>query len=235
MSQTFFLYPENQYHSMTLNKRHYKHLSMQLDSRKKIKCRYRGGGSSFRANLEAPAWVPPGERLMRIRPCASPARSVRTGVRLIEAGYGVGGAQPRVLWSGGPTLRPRGSQVPRKPSRRLGYHGFRGSRGLTWELPPARCGWWGRGGPGGGEKGPRWEREEPEMLPALPGPRSLSYRRRTEQLRAGPARPPTPIAPHSQPVALPAPSAPGGRPGGPRPVRGGGEGGAQAPAARKAE
>lgn len=38
---------------------------------------------------------------------------------------------------------------------------------------------------GGGEERPRREREEPEMLPALPGPRSLSHRRRTEQPRAG--------------------------------------------------
>lgn len=42
----------------------------------------------------------------------------------------------------------------------------------------------GRGGPGGGEEKPRREREELEMLPALPGSRSLCRRHPSEPPRA---------------------------------------------------
>lgn len=76
------------------------------------------------------------------------------------------------------------------------------------------------------------------MLPALPGPLaqpppSLGAAARREP-RAGPAGPLGPSAPRSQSAAPPAPSVFAWRPRGPRPVRGRGEGGAQAPAAREA-
>lgn len=64
------------------------------------------------------------------------------------------------------------------------------------------------------------EREELEMLPTLPGLRSLCRRRRTEQPRRGPS------APRSQPVA---PGALAQGPRSPRPDRGEGNGARAAP------
>lgn len=113
-----------------------------------------------------------------------------------------------------------------------------GSRGRAPALPPARRGGAGAGRPGWGRAtaaagagGAGDAASPPGAALALPPPPQRAAARR--ELRAGPAGLPGPSAPHSQRVAPPAPSALARQPRGPRPVPGGGEGGAQAPAVRE--
>lgn len=200
------------------------------------------------------AWVPVVSSEWESGPAARPRRGARTGGRRGAAGRrGRDGHHPGERRVGDPRLgrapeqgfqqtRPRlpASAAPKPPdwwtrgARRRGYHGFRGSRGRSRELPAARRGGPGAGRPGRGRgaaaagAGGAGDAASPPRaaLAQLPPLHQGDARRASRA--AGPT------APRLQPVAPPAPPAPARRPQGRRPVRGGGEGGAQAPAARQA-
>lgn len=195
------------------------------------------------------AWTPLVNDAWEFCRMARPLRGVRTGGRPGAPGPGDDpGDGPRPQPDRAPrsapsqpapacVFSPSAVQAPGARRRRLPWF-----PGVTWGAlapPPAL-----RGGAGAGAGRPRKGRgaaavgaggagddsSSPEaVLVQPPQPHGAAARR---EPRAGPAGPPGPSAPRSQRVAQPASSPLARRPRGPRPVRGGGEGGAPAPVGR---